>query len=289
VSWFAKSLSSRLYFDRPTKLTPEKSLTANPGESGGHRKMIKRIARGLCPPLLWSFAASMRRRRIGPIVEDDFALLMGQINPGMLVHGNMELFAHCIANLPSNAPVIEIGSFAGRSLNYLIYLLRKTGKANLVFSVDDWGFENIPDDKIGGLIGLDLYRDHVIETFRRNVELFSGDRLPHHIRLNSDAFFVAWEAKQDRVDFFGKKVGLGGPISFAYIDGDHSYTQSKRDFENVDRFLEPGGFIVFDNSADGSGWGSMQTAKDVEELGDYELVAKNPNRCFRKRYLHVSP
>ena len=76
---------------------------------------------------------------------------------------------------------------------------------------------------------------------------------------------------------------LGGSISFAYIDGDHSYQQSKRDFENVDRYLEVGGFIVFDDSEDYSGCGSARTAQEASTWNSYELVAKNPNYCLRKR------
>jgi Methyltransferase domain len=51
----------------------------------------------------------------------------------------------------------------------------------------------------------------------------------------------SWSEK--RIDFFGNAVQLGGPIAFAYIDGSHTYEQSTKDFQNVDRYLEPGGFI----------------------------------------------
>src|SRR5262249_18092139 len=133
------------------------------------------------------------------------------------------------------------------------------------------------------LVSFDAYRSNVIETFRRNVTLFSGDRLPHHFELSSDAFFSAWATKEQRTDFFRNSVRLGGPISFAYIDGNHTYEQSKRDFNNVDKFLEPGGFIIFDDSEDGSQWGSHRTAKEAASSPYYELIAKNPNYCIRKR------
>jgi len=38
------------------------------------------------------------------------------------------------------------------------------------------------------------------------------------------------------------------------VDRDHTYDQSIRDFRNVNRFLEVGGFIIFDDSADDSDW-----------------------------------
>jgi SAM-dependent methyltransferase len=205
------------------------------------------------------------------------------INPGMLSDSNIDLFEHCISRLPSDAPVLEIGSFAGLSLNHIIHLLRRGKRPNVVFSVDEWIFENSTSGTIGqSPVSFAAYRKHAIETFRKNVTLFSGDHLPHHIERNSDAFFSLWANGATVSDFFGRSVKLGGPLSFAYIDGAHTYEQSKRDFQNVDRFLEQGGFIVFDDSGDGSDWESNQTAKEAAASDTYELVAKNPNYCLRK-------
>jgi hypothetical protein len=50
---------------------------------------------------------------------------MGFINPGMLLPSNLALFGYCIEHLPSEAPIVEIGSFAGLSVNHLILLLRR--------------------------------------------------------------------------------------------------------------------------------------------------------------------
>ncbi len=234
-------------------------------------------------------AYSFASRTVGqpsfyPVAQDDFLTWMRFINPGMLSNGNIELIAYCIDHLSSEAPIIEIGSFAGLSLNHLIHFLRRSGRNNPVFSVDEWKFEGFQPGAIieGSPVSFDAYRAHVIDTFRRNVMLFSGDRLPHHIVLSSDAFFSAWNASEHRIDYFGNGAQLGGPIVLAYIDGDHSYEQSKRDFKNVDRHLEIGGFIIFDDSADSGDFGCKRTAQEVAASGDYELVAKNPNYCFRK-------
>jgi hypothetical protein len=217
--------------------------------------------------------------------DDEILAWMKFINPGMLRASNLDLFAHCIERLPSIAPVVEIGSFAGLSLNHIIYLLRRAKLPNPVFSVDAWTFERSNSgEHLEGSCGVTVssYREHAIDTFRRNVILFSSDRLPHHIQLSSDQFFAAWRAKEKRTDYFDRPATLGGPISFAYIDGDHTYEQSKRDFENVDRHLEVGGFIVFDDSGDDTTWGSKKTAHEAAGLPNYELVAKNPNYCIRK-------
>jgi hypothetical protein len=224
----------------------------------------------------------LRRRRI-PGTE--FTRWMGYVNPGMLHPGNMYLFDHCIKNLPSDAPVLEIGSFCGLSLNNILTLLRDGKRANIAFSADEWVFETAGADDTcieGSNVRFADYRAHVMETFRRNMMLFHPDRLPHHIRLNSDAFFAAWGAGEKRTDFFGRDVQLGGPLSFAYIDGDHTYEQSLRDFHNVDKFLQVGGFIVFDDSFDWGGYGCNQTAREAARTKNYRLVARTPNYCVQK-------
>src|SRR5438105_4804065 len=106
---------------------------------------------------------------------------MGFINPGMLGSSNIDLLAYCIDNLPSVAPVVEIGSFAGLSLNHIIHFLRRKTRPNLVFSVDEWNFEHArPGSLIADSpVSFEDYRRHVIQTFRQNVSLFSSDRLPH--------------------------------------------------------------------------------------------------------------
>jgi hypothetical protein len=253
----------------------------------GNDKQIKQIGRD--PPILWRLASrrreSAKKPVIEPVVWDDAMHWMGFVVPGMLDHGNIDLFSYCFKRLPSEAPIIEIGSFAGRSLNYMIFFLRRAQRPNLVFSVDEWKFEGFePSGLIDGRVPFEEYRAHVIETFRRNVTLFSGDRLPHHIELNSNTFFSAWASREERTDFFGRPTRLGGPISFAYIDGEHTYAQSKKDFDNIDSYLEPGGFIVFDDTGDNFQWGDCKrTAEEAAALKRCEVVAKNPNYCLRKR------
>jgi hypothetical protein len=243
----------------------------------------KDMGRRLLPPILLPGvlrALGYRTRPLPPVHIDDVVARMQSIIPGWIRHGNLEAFAYCLARLPSNDPIMEIGSFAGLSLNYIILLLRGAHRPNPVFSIDPWEFGQGLIE--GSEISYDAYNAHIRETFRRNMMLFSGDRLPHHFELTSDAFFMAWAARERQTDFFGNAVQLGGPIAFAYIDGSHTYEQSLKDFQNVDRYLVPGGFIVFDDSEDYFDWGSSRTAREAAALPRYEVVAKNPNYCLRK-------
>lgn len=214
---------------------------------------------------------------------DEFLKWLTFINPGMLAPSNLGLINHALRGMPEEGSVIEIGSFAGLSLNHIIHFMQQAGRTNPLVSVDEWYFEGARDFLPGSAVSFVDYREHVMDTFRRNLSLFHPNSLPHHVVANSDAFFRLWAANATVVDFFGRRKTLGGPISFAYIDGDHTYEQSLRDFENVDRFLLPGGFIVFDDSADGSDWGSHRTAYEAAARPNYELVDKTPNYCIAKR------
>ena len=253
---------------------------------------IRPVVRDFLPPVLLRAAKAVIRRQatLPPYRRDEFLYWLTLINPGTLDERNLPLFNHAIQRMPDNGAVVEIGSWCGMSLNHLIHMIQQTGRSNVVFSVDEWNFEGsgaalIPGSLIpGSKVQFVDYRDLAMDTFRRNLLLFHPDQLPHHIVESSDSFFELWTQRAEVVDFFGRDTTLGGPISLAYIDGDHSYEQSWRDFEKVDRFLVPGGFIIFDDSADDCGWESKRSARDAASRPDYELVAKAPNYCIAKRH-----
>ncbi len=98
----------------------------------------------------------------------------------------------------------------------------------------------------------------------------------------SDDFFDRWESGLAIEDLFDRPVKLGGEISFAYIDGAHSYEASKKDFENIDRYLVPGGFVFFDDSKGKGPFESSRTAQEVLNNPRYELVFTTPNYLFRR-------
>jgi hypothetical protein len=217
-------------------------------------------------------------------ISDEYIEWLMFANPGMLNRGNLYCFDYALKNLPSDAPMVEIGSFCGLSANAINYYKRKRVRRNLLFTCDRWVFEG--SDKDPNLAGSHVthaeYRDHVKDSFLRNVGLFSRGDLPHTIEVFSDGFFEAWRGGREEADVFGRPAKLGGPVSFVYIDGNHTYDYAKRDFEHADEFLERGGFILFDDSADGSGWEVCEVVKEVAASGRYEVVIKNPNYLFRK-------
>ena len=76
----------------------------------------------------------------------------------------------------------------------------------------------------------------------------------------------------------GREQTLGGPIAFAFIDGTHDYDFARRDFENVDKFLAKGGYVLFDDSGKNSQWRVARLMKEIP----YEFIDANPNYLFRK-------
>lgn len=207
--------------------------------------------------------------------------------PGMLVPENVDAMEYAITNMPPGKPILEIGSFCGKSTVVLSYLLSKRSKTTPIFTCDKWEFEG---QELGAPLGdspsvtHDDYRAYVRDTFFRTTRTFAADHLPHTIECFSDEFFRRWFENEKTVDVFGRSVNLGGEISFCYIDGNHTYEFAKRDFENTDRALVSGGFILFDDSGDDSVWDEVnQLTREIASGRDYELISKNPNYLFRKR------
>jgi len=229
-----------------------------------------------------AFAAVTRGRIID--ISDEYTKWVSFANAGMLHAGNLYCFDHAIRNLPSQAPIVEIGSFCGLSTNLLTYYKRKHGVSNRLITSDKWVFEGSEKATIGdSSVSHAEYKAFVKETYIRNVRMFSRDDLPYTLEMFSDELFEAWRNSESVVDVLGRSVQLGGPITFCYIDGNHTYEYARRDFENCDEHLERGGFVLFDDSADFSGWAVCRVVKEVRASGRYELVIKNPNYLFRKK------
>ena len=210
---------------------------------------------------------------------------MSFANAGMLHAGHRFLIDRAISQLPTDDPVVEIGAFAGLSTNVLIYFLTKHGKPNALYSTDPWvfegeGVETLPEPQIP----FDDYRRLVQEQFERNVRFWSGSRLPHAYALASDEFFAAWREGGILTDVFGRDARVGGPLSFCFVDGDHSPEQVRRDFEHVDELLVPGGFVLFDDSDEFGAFPDVnRVVREALRHYGYDLVGENPHHLLRKR------
>lgn len=217
-------------------------------------------------------------------ISDEYINWLCSANAGWLTRGNLYCFDYAIRNLPSSNPVVEIGSFCGLSTNAIAYYLNRNRKVNKIITCDKWIFESASESSCLGAssISRKSYKEFVRETYIRNVRMFSGFNLPYTIEEFSDDFFLMWNESREATDVFGRVIKLGGEISFCYIDGDHSYEFAKRDFNNVSEYLEKGGFILFDDSHDGSPWEVARLMKEIMKNRAYRLVSKNPNYLFER-------
>jgi hypothetical protein len=205
-------------------------------------------------------------------------------NAGMLERGNITCFDHVVQNLRSGSSMLEIGSFCGLSTNVITYLNTRHKKHARLFTCDEWKFEGLdrgatlPDSTLK----VDQYQQFVREAFLRNVSFFSGSDRPHTIEVSSERFFSLWQEGAEVTDVFERRVRLGGPLHFVYIDGNHSYDGARQDFENSDKVLASGGFILFDDSSPSSPYDCYRVAQEVQRDSRYRLVMRNPNFLFQK-------
>ncbi len=211
------------------------------------------------------------------------------IGEGMLHEGNLFLMDYAIQNMPKNGHVLEIGSYAGLSTNFMLHLMQKYQRNEKFLACDPWIYEGYDDAK--GLVsttidGKDISRKdfmaYIKSAYMNATKLFHSSNLPHTFHLTSDEFFLHYAKQATLTDVFGNDFELGGSIAFCYIDGNHAYDFAKRDFENVNKYLLKGGFILFDDSIDGTSFGSAKLMKEVKTNKEFKLVYKNPNYLVQK-------
>ncbi|MEO6169005.1 MAG: class I SAM-dependent methyltransferase [Chitinophagales bacterium] len=220
------------------------------------------------------------------LVADEFydALYVSMNGATLFVPENIYCIDYAIRHLPTADPVVEIGSFTGMSTCMLSHYLSKYKKQNVLFNADKWEFEEKEKNYYTRVLNVSPaeMKHYIRESFLRNLQLFSRHRLPATIELFSDEFFQNWQSGKTLQNIWGHPVALGGPISFAYLDGNHQFEFVKRDFENVHRHLAKGGFVFFDDSAPGINSGMRDFIMEVKARSDYEVVLKNPNYLVRK-------
>lgn len=231
--------------------------------------------------------------KTSPIEEDDMfikRLRSSVIGEGMLPPQNVSLMAYAIQHMPDIGVVLEIGSYAGLSANIILHLMSKHAKPHKMYCVDAWIYEGYHDQKelnqefIDGRSDV-LRSDYCIyikNAFIQSMRLFQPHRLPYAFHEKSSVFFSYWN-KKEMTDVFGRTIIPVGPISFAYIDGDHSYVAAKDDYENTLRLLMPGGFILLDDTAKELRFGSVQLRNEIMTDSRIEIVSSDYNLLIRKK------
>lgn len=212
------------------------------------------------------------------------------IGEGMLHDGNMYLMDYAIQHMPNEGIVFEIGSYAGLSTNVLLHLLNKHNKNHQFIGCDAWIYEGANDENgtipnhIDGKVNVTRldYVDYLKNAFVNAANLLHPERKPYTCHLPSDTFFEYWNANKEFTDVFQRTFCIEDEISFCYIDGDHSYAQTKKDFENVASKLKVNGFILIDDSAKYMHFGSAKFIKEIEANPNYKIIDNNPNYLIQK-------
>ncbi len=235
----------------------------------------------------------LNRKQYRVIAPDDFILRLGSsvVGEAMMHPGNIYLLDQAIQQMPAGGCILEIGSYGGYSANLLTYLKQKHQRAAVLYCCDAWVYEGFHDGKGTATEWIDgrkdvqrtAYMAYIKGAFMNAAKLFCPHDLPHTIHLDSDTFFEAWTEKKTLKDIFGQETTLGAPISLAYIDGNHAYAYAKRDFENVAKFLLPGGFVLLDDSAKHQQFGSARLAQELRQHPDFEVIMANPHYLFQKK------
>ncbi|MBI4962249.1 MAG: class I SAM-dependent methyltransferase [Desulfomonile tiedjei] len=217
-------------------------------------------------------------------ISDDYTRTLSSVIGGWFNPGNLFCFDYAIGNLPSESPIVEIGSFCGLSTNLINYYKARHKVVNPLICCDKWTTHS-GDSTIAGsrLTERDLAA-FMREAYMNSTRAFSKEDLPYGVEMFSGPFFEAWQERKVLNDVTGRPVQLGGGISFCFVDGGHDYPVVKQDFDNVHKLLDKGGFILFDDSSMFSPFqGVRKVVHEVKFSPDYELVMRNPNYMFRKK------
>ncbi len=137
------------------------------------------------------------------------------------------LVLYSLANLVSktlNKPIVEIGSYKGRSTIYLAKGVKHSAQKNIVFAVDpfDGGdspeYQNLKDNK-----------KTTWDIFKQNIAKAKVGKFVRPIKKKS----------QDAIKGFNHKISL------LFIDGSHEYANVKQDFLLWSPLLIKNGILAF--------------------------------------------
>lgn len=128
---------------------------------------------------------------------------------------------------PGAGTIVEIGSYAGRSTCYLAHGSKRARREKVV-AVDH--FLGSPEHQPGGGHDSSLVaKGSLYDTFKANLESAGVNDWVHVIKAGSAEAVKGWSH----------------PVRLLFIDGDHSYEESRRDFESWSPWLVSEGIAVF--------------------------------------------
>jgi predicted O-methyltransferase YrrM len=206
----------------------------------------------------------------------------------------LALFTLAYTSADLKGDILELGSWCGRSAVALGMAARLTGNSK-VHCVDlfpgkkDWeknadgtySFEVNINGKIFG-----AYGEQTVwaEPFERDIapvyEKFSCalDAFNNSITNNALSDWVI-PFKGD-LSSFAENAPNGFKLRMAFIDGDHSYAAVAKDIGVIERFLEHGGWICFDDAFSGYQGVDRAIKEKIIDSPHYDLKQQLTRKMF---------
>ena len=151
-------------------------------------------------------------------------------------------------DVPRLRAIVEIGSFRGKSTCYLAEGARLGGNAH-VWAVDPWNLPGNPTGKHGFAEA---------ETWKAFIAQVHGMSLDEYITPIQD-FSIRAAEKWD-----------GPPVGLLYIDGSHTYTDVRADYEAWEKHLAPRATVVFDDYDTKRNPGVKEYVDELREPFDFD-------------------
>ena len=184
--------------------------------------------------------------------QEELALARSRPITGWLEEAEARTLYRFAAELGPRGPILEIGSWHGKSTIVLATAAQHIGSR--VVSVDPHAGINYWQDNFGPMDKL----GPSFEAFSANLQNAAvSDAVEALVMTSRQAF---------------DQLGDRPPFSFAFIDGNHGYSSVHQDFELWSQRLLVGGVLAFHDS-DSKMPGPRRVIAQVKERGDYQYIS----------------
>jgi hypothetical protein len=165
---------------------------------------------------------NLTKRKLLEILKPEFNEL-----PGWFSY--QKLYDEAVEKAPFKANFVEVGSWLGKSTNYLVDKIKES-KKKIQFTT------------------IDTFKGNLDESYyQKRVESFGGDAFYEFvdnavISNNYDKFDIIKDTSENASNQFSNDS-----IDFIMLDGDHSYDNTINDIKNWYNKVKPGGYITGDD------------------------------------------
>lgn len=172
--------------------------------------------------------------------------------PGMTTEEKLAALISIFPSIPKG-DVVEIGAYRGRSSYFLSWAAKRYNIGN-VLAVDPWDVtvaqqndspDILKDPKQELVEDLNSFWEETYRGFLAALSPFIGG--VNYLRSSSKDAAITYSTDNEvKSPTFGT-TKYTGQISLLHIDGNHDYDMVKQDCKSWLKFMNPGGWIIFDD------------------------------------------